>query len=182
MKVILTSKIKNLGNIGDIKVVADGYSKNYLLPRKLAVPYSDENFKVFETKKALLEKDNQEKLETALKTKDQIDGLEVVILENAGDNDKLYGAISSLRIANKINELIGHKCVLKSNVIIAKPIKELGKVNIRLELHNDVVLDKEIYIVRSMEDVNKLKLAEIKAETPKTEENNKTSTTENSVK
>lgn len=157
MKVILTAKIKNLGNIGDVKVVADGYGKNYLLPKKLAIPYSEKNYKNFEEKKAIIEKENEELHSKALSNKEKIEKIEIVILENAGDNNKLYGSISSLRIANKINELINSKEISKSNVIIKNLIKELGKFTVLIELHNDVVFEKEIFVARSIEEVKKLK-------------------------
>ncbi len=170
MKVILTSKIRHLGEIGDIKVIANGYGKNYLLPRKMVIPYSEENYKVFEAKKAELEKENEERYQTALKNKDKIEKLEIIILENAGDSDKLYGSVTPMRIANLINNLLKIKDVDKSNVVIRTPIKELGVYTITMELHHDVIFNKEIIVARSREEAKKYKTAK-KAE--KTDEETK---------
>ena len=156
MKVILTSRIKNLGEVGEVKEVANGYGKNYLLPKKLAIPYSKGNLQFFEEKKAEILKLNEDKHNKALLNKDRIDKIEIVILENAGDNDKLYGSITPLRLANKINELADTE-IAKSNVVLKNPIKELGEYTISIELDNDVIFDKEIFVVRSAEELKKLK-------------------------
>ena len=169
MKVILTSKVRHLGEIGDVKVVANGYGKNYLLPKKMVIPYSEENYKFFENKKAELEKNNEEKYQLALKNKEKIEKLEVVVLENAGDSDKLYGSVTPLRLANLINNLLKISDIDKSNVIIKTPIKELGIHTITLELHNDVIFNKEIIISRSREEAKKYKAAK-KAESEKINE------------
>jgi large subunit ribosomal protein L9 len=171
MKVILTSKVKHLGNIGDIKVVADGYGKNYLLPKKMAIPYSEANYKSFEEAKVTLEKENEERYQTALKNKEKIEKLEIIVLENAGDSDKLYGSVSSLRLANLINTLLKSKDVDKTNVIIRTPIKELGVYTITLELHHDVVFNKEIIIARTREEAKKYKTKKESLEKENTEEN-----------
>lgn len=171
MKVILTSKVKHLGNIGDIKIVADGYGKNYLLPKKMAIPYSEVNYKSFEEAKVRLEKENEERYELALKNKEKIEKLEIIVLENAGDSDKLYGSVSSLRIANLINTLLKSKDVDKTNVIIRTPIKELGVYTITLELHHDVVFNKEIIIARTREEAKKYKTKKESPVKENTEEN-----------
>lgn len=158
MKVILTSKVKHLGNVGDIKVVADGYGKNCLLPKKMAIPYSEENYKAFEQRKVQLEKDNEEKYQLALKNKEKIEKLEVIVLENAGDSDKLYGSVSSARLAKLMNSLLKSKDLDKSNIIIRTPIKELGIFTITVELHHDVIFNKEIIVSRSREEARKYKM------------------------
>lgn len=171
MKIILTTKVRHLGEIGDVKVVANGYGKNYLLPRKMAIPYSEENYKVFETKKAELEKENEARYQLALKNKEKIEKLEIIILENAGDSDKLYGSVTPVRIANLINSILKSKDIDKSNVVIRTPIKELGVYTITMELHHDVIFNKEIIVARSREEAKKYKTAK-KAEAEKVSEKN----------
>lgn len=157
MKIILTSKVKNLGNIGDVKVVADGYAKNCLLAKKVAVVYSDELFQNFEARRIEIQKQSDKDFAIAITNKEKIEKIELVVLENAGDNDKLYGSITSIRLANVINDLVKEKVCEKTNIIIKTPIKELGKFNIIVELHHDVIFDKEIIIARSNEEAMKIK-------------------------
>jgi len=160
MKVILTSRIKTLGNIGDIKVVADGYGRNYLLPKKLALIYSERNYKVFEEQKKAIEEEDAKKKEIALATREKIEKKELVLIENAGDNDRLYGSISSTKIANFVNNLLKSKLVDRNNVYIKEPIKTLGKFTIIFDLHPEVSVEKDIIVARSKEEAEKIKKGE----------------------
>ena len=160
MKVILTSRIKTLGNIGDVKVVADGYGKNYLLPNKFAMIYSDKNYKAFEEKKKQIEEEDRKNKEAAELLKDKIEKKEIILIESAGDNDRLYGSISSLKIANFVNNLIKEKSLKKTNVIIKEPIKTLGKFSVIFDLHPEVSITKDVIVARSKEEAEKIKKGE----------------------
>lgn len=160
MKVILTSRIKTLGNIGDIKVVADGYGKNYLLPNKLAIIYSEKNYKVFEEKKKQIEEEDRKNKELAESLKAKIESKEIVLIESAGDNDRLYGSVTSLKIANFVNNLIKEKSLKKTNVIIKEPIKTLGKFSVVFDLHPEISLTKDVIVARSKEEAEKIKKGE----------------------
>lgn len=160
MKVILTSRIKTLGNIGDVKVVADGYGKNYLLPKKLAIIYNEKNYKSFEEHKKIIEEEDLKRKELASNIKNKLENKELILLENAGDNDRLYGSITSIKIANFINDLLKEKVIDKNNVYIKEPIKTLGKFVITFDLHSEVSLDKDIIVARSKEEAEKIKKGE----------------------
>ena len=160
MKVILTSRIKTLGNIGDVKVVADGYGKNYLLPKKLAIIYNEKNYKSFEEHKKAIEEEDLKRKELASTVKNKLENKELILLENAGDNDRLYGSITSTKIANFVNALLKEKVVDKNNVYIKEPIKTLGKFVITFDLHSEVSLDKDIIVARSKEEAEKIKKGE----------------------
>ena len=82
------------------------------------------------------------------------------MLENAGDNDRLYGSITSTKIANFVNALLKEKAVDKNNVYIKEPIKTLGKFVITFDLHSEVSLDKDIIVARSKEEAEKIKKGE----------------------
>jgi large subunit ribosomal protein L9 len=157
MKVILISRIKKLGEIGDIKEVADGYGKNYLLPKKLAIIYSEKNYKIFGEQRDILKQEDEKNKAVALSNKTKIEAKELIIIENAGDNDKLYGSINSVRIANFVNNLINSKDIKKNDVVISIPIKYLGVFEISFVLHPDVVFSKNIVIARSKEEAEKMK-------------------------
>ena len=85
---------------------------------------------------------------------------ELVLLENAGDNDRLYGSITSTKIANFVNDLLKEKVIDKSNVYIKEPIKTLGKFVITFDLHSEVSVEKDIIIARSKEEAEKIKKGE----------------------
>lgn len=160
MKIILKSKIKNLGNIGDVVEVKDGHAKNMLIPNSLALFYTEKNYEVFKNKKAEIEKENQENKVIAEELKNKIASKEIVLIENAGDDGKLYGSISGTKLANFINSLLKIDTVKKANITIREPIKNVGKFNIIVELHPEVSFDKEIIIARSKEEAVKIKKGE----------------------
>ncbi|MBR2141435.1 MAG: 50S ribosomal protein L9 [Rickettsiales bacterium] len=160
MKVILTSRIKTLGNIGDVKVVADGYGRNYLLPKKLALIYSEKNYKAFEERRKAIEEEDAKRKATALDVMSKLENKELILIESAGDNDRLYGSISSTKLANFVNTLLKNKVVDKNSIYIKEPIKTLGKFTITFDLHPEVSLDKDIIVARSKEEAEKIKKGE----------------------
>ena len=160
MKVILKSKIKNLGNIGDIVEVRDGYGKNMLIPNGLALFYTDKNYEVFKVKKVEIEKQNQENKAIAEELKNKVSAREIVLIENAGDDGKLYGSISGVKLANFINNLLKINTIKKANIAIKEPIKNIGKFVITIELHPEVSFEKEVIIARSKEEAVKIKKGE----------------------
>ncbi len=160
MKIILKSKIKNLGNIGDIVEVKDGYAKNMLLPNDLAVFYTDKNYEVFKLKKAEIEKENAENKSKAEALKEKIFGKDLILIENAGDDGKLYGSVSGVKLASFINALLKINDVKKSSISLKEPIKSVGKYSIIIELHPEVSFDKDVIIARSKEEAIKIKKGE----------------------
>jgi large subunit ribosomal protein L9 len=177
MKVILKAKIKKLGEAGDIKDVADGYGKNYLLPKKLAMIYSATNYEFFEKQKEEIKKASEESKERALKNKEKIMAKDIIILENAGDNDKLYGSVNSVRIAPLVNKLIASKDVQKNDISIPVPIKYLGQFEIIFDLHPEVTFSKEIIVARTKEEAEKIKKEAAKGNIPAKNEQNIVETT-----
>ncbi len=168
MKVILKSKIKKLGNIGDIVDVKDGYGRNMLIPNGLAIFYTDKNYEVFKVKKAEIEKQNQENKTKAEELKNKINSKDLILIENAGDDGKLYGSITTVKLAQAINSLFNIKDLTKNNVYLKEAIKNIGKYDIIVELHPEVSFDKEVIIARSKEEAAKIKKGEF--ETKKNEQ------------
>lgn len=160
MKIILKSKIKKLGNIGDIVDVKDGYGRNMLIPNGLAIFYTDKNYEVFKKKKAEIEKENQENKAKAEELKAKIINKDIILIENAGDDGKLYGSISGVKLANFINSLLKMNDVKKSHIFLKEAIKNVGKFPIIIELHPEVSFEKDIIIARSKEEANKIKKGE----------------------
>ncbi len=179
MKVILIDVLPKLGKIGDVIVVKNGYAKNFLIPNKKAICFSDENYKAFEGKKHEFEQESVKKLEGASKIKALTEGKNVIIIENASDDGRLYGSVNSSLIANKINELIGEKLVAKSAIFLNKPIKETGIYEAKLAIHSDLAITVKLVVSRSESEAQALLNPKKPA---KAKEDSETSLEENSNK
>ena len=179
MKVILIDALPKLGKIGDIVVVKNGYAKNFLIPNKKAICFSEENYKAFEGKKHEFEQESVKRLEGASKIKALTEGKNVIIIENASDDGRLYGSVNSSLIANKINELIGEKLVAKSAIFLNKPIKETGIYEAKLAIHSDLAITVKLVVSRSESEAQALLNPKKPA---KAKEDSETSLEENSDK
>ncbi len=170
MKVILTSRVAQLGQIGEVIQVKNGYAKNYLIPNKKAIAFTPNSQVLFEAKRSEFEKANQDDLSVASQLKDKIVGKDIIIIESASDDGRLYGSVSSLNIAAKANEIAGSKLLTRANVFLKKPIKEIGVYSVTLELHSDVILDVRLIVTRSESEVEALLKADAKAHSKDVEE------------
>lgn len=163
MKVILISAMHNLGKIGDVVEVKNGYAKNFLIPSKKAICFTQSNFKIFESKRQEFEQENKEKLTLANKVKDKIFGKNVVIIQSASDDGRLYGSVNSSVIAAQINDIIKEKSVSRSDIFLKKPIKEIGVYEVAVSLHSDLSFDVKLIVTRSESEIEALLKAEKKA-------------------
>jgi len=162
MKIILIAAISNLGKIGDVIEVKNGYAKNFLIPNKKAICFTANNYKIFETNKEEFEKANLQNLDVAGKVKAKVADKEIIIIENASDDGRLYGSVSSSVIAAKINEIIGSKTVSRADIFLAKPIKEIGIYDVKLNLHSEVAFSVRLIVTRSESEIEALLKAEKK--------------------
>lgn len=160
MKVILKSKIKKLGNIGDIVDVKDGYGRNMLIPNNLAMFYTEKNYEVFKIKKTEIETQNQENKTKAEELKNKINSKDLILLENAGDDGKLYGSITTIKLAQAINSMLNIKTLTKNNIFLKDPLRNVGKYEIIVELHPEVFFDKEVIVARTKDEALKIKKGE----------------------
>ena len=156
MKVILIDALPKLGKIGDIVVVKNGYAKNFLIPNKKAICFTEENYKSFESKKHEFEQGSIARLEGASKIKALTEGKNIIIIENASDDGRLYGSVNSSLIASKINELIGEKLVEKSAIFLNKPIKETGIYEAKLALHSELSISVKLVVSRTESEAQAL--------------------------
>ncbi|MFC1659401.1 50S ribosomal protein L9 [Pseudomonadota bacterium] len=173
MKVILTSKIRNLGSVGDVVIVKDGYGRNYLIPQGQAIIYSSINYEVFETKKQQFEEENKRKQAQAETYKKKLDNNYIILIESASEDGKLYGSISPSKLSSKINEIVGKDAVAKSQVFIKNPIKNTGYYNVTLMLHPEVIFGINVVAAASDQEA-KLILKELKEPNKKEEVEKKT--------
>ncbi len=137
MKVILTEDVNNLGDMGAIVDVKEGYGRNYLIPRNLAVEASQKNIKHFEhQKKSILAKVKKVK-QSAEALAEQISKLTISIDAQAGEEDKLFGSVTSKDIAEAIAAQ-GIE-IDKRKVMLDEPIKRLGSYQVPVKVHQDVM-------------------------------------------
>ena len=156
MKIILISKFANLGNVGDIVNVKDGYGKNFLIPQKKAIFYSAANYKTFEAQKKQFELENEKNCSSAELNKAKLDGKVITIISNASDDGKLYGSITTSIIANEVNKILGEAIVSRANIILKKPIKDIGVHNVKVDLYSDIIANIKIVIARTASEFESL--------------------------
>lgn len=155
MKVILNDDVKHLGEMGDVKNVANGYARNYLFPRMLAVPCTDENVAFFETKKAEIEARKEQKRKNSASLKEKIEAMEVVLAMPAGSNGKLYGAVTNLTIA-EFYAKSGIEIERKKIEVPGASFKTVGTYSVRIHLYESTYAEAKI-VVKAQEaaDVKK---------------------------
>jgi len=147
MKVILREDVKDLGEMGSIVEVKIGYGRNYLLPRNLAVEANPKNLRQFEhEKKNILVKASKVK-QSMQDVADRISKMTLTIEAQAGEEDKLFGSVTSKDIAEAI-ALQGVE-VDKRKVILDEPIKRLGSYDVTVKVHKDVTATVKLEVKKS---------------------------------
>lgn len=146
MKVILRKDFSQLGKIGDIVDVKDGYALNYLIPRQIAYHATQGNIKVLEEEKKQLAKVNAQQLESAKELATQFENLSVTIPVKVGEEDKLFGTVTAQDIADALSAK-GYE-IDKRRIEIAEPIKALGIYEVTVKLHSEVETTLKTWVVR----------------------------------
>lgn len=137
MEVILLEKVENLGGLGDQVKVKAGYGRNYLIPQGKAKPATPENVKIFEERRAELERAAQERLSAAEARRDQLKGLTVTIKAKAGDEGKLFGSVGTADIADAVTAA-GVEVERQEVRLPEGALRATGEYEIELHLHTDV--------------------------------------------
>ena len=146
MQIILLEKIANLGNLGDVVKVKDGYARNFLIPSRRARRATESAIKEFETRRAELEKAAAEKLATAQALGEKMSGRTVHITQKAGVDGRLFGSVTNHDIADSLKR-IGFD-VLKSQVRLPDgPLKVVGEHTVSVSPHTDVVVEIKVVVV-----------------------------------
>lgn len=144
MKVILLDEIPSLGKPGDIVDVSDGYGRNYLIPKKLAVKSTDKSIKKFEHEKRVINSRLNKEKSKAEELAKEIENLNCVIYRQVGEQEKLFGSVTSKDIAEYLgNE--GFK-IDKKRIILDEPIKFIGSFNIPIKLYPEVVANLKMNV------------------------------------
>jgi large subunit ribosomal protein L9 len=136
MEVILREHVDNLGRRGDVVKVADGYARNFLLPRKLALAVTDNNKRQIEREKKLAEARDAEEKSQADAIAARLAQVEIEIARRVGENDTLYGSVTSADIAHAL-QAKGFD-IDKRKIQLHEPLKTLGETSVAVKIHREV--------------------------------------------
>ena len=145
MEVILREHVEHLGRRGDIVKVAEGYARNYLLPRRLALAVNEGNKRQIERERKNAEARELEEKSQAEAFAARLAELEVSIPRRVGENDTLYGSVTSVDIASALAGK-GFE-VDRRKIVLAEPLKSLGQVTVPIKIHRDVTAQVKISVV-----------------------------------
>ena len=149
MQVILLEKVSNLGNLGDVVRVRDGFARNYLIPQKIARRATEAALKEFEVRRAELEKQQAERLAAAQATGEKLNNFQLKMSQKAGVDGRLFGSVTTMDIAASLQE--AGFSVVKSQVRLPDgAIKAVGEFPAQVALHADVVVEITINVLGEM--------------------------------
>ena len=146
MEVILREHVDNLGKRGEIVKVADGYARNYLLPRKLALPATEGNKKHVERERKIVETREAEEKAQAEAIAARLASVEITIARRTGETEQLYGSVTSADIADFLKGK-GFE-IDRRKLILPEPIKLIGEHTVPLKLHREVTVPLKVNVVK----------------------------------
>ena len=145
MEVILREHVEHLGRRGDVVKVAEGYARNYLLPRKLALAVTDNNKRQIDREKKVADVREMEEKSAAESVAARVGQLEIEIARRVGDHDTLYGSVTSADIAQALKDK-GFE-IDKKKISLADPLKALGETTVPVKIHRDVTAQVRVRVV-----------------------------------
>jgi large subunit ribosomal protein L9 len=146
MEIILREDVERLGSRGEVVKVADGYARNFLLPKRLAVAATDSNRKIVEQERqAHLRREAKQKGEAEDLSK-LLSGVTVIIAQKAGENDQLFGSVTSKDVAEALAQK--NYTIDRRKIQLDEPIKQLGEFKIPVRLHRDVTAEVTVQVVK----------------------------------
>ena len=146
MKVILRKNFENLGNIGDVVDVKDGYARNYLIPRSIVYPATQGYLKALEEEKKVHERRESKAVKEAEKISAQLGNVSITITMKVGEDDKLFGSVTSQMISDALKEK--EYVINKRMIELEEPIKTLGIFEVPVKLHSKVQSKVKVWVVR----------------------------------
>ncbi len=146
-ELILMENVPSLGRIGDVVRVADGYARNFLMPRKLAAKATPGALRQLEARKAQLEAEYSQQVEAAQGMAEELNKASVTIPVQAGDDEKLYGSVSNKQIADALAEMNIH--IDRRKIALVDPIRQLGVYSVDVLLHEEVTAAVKVWVVRA---------------------------------
>lgn len=146
MEVILRDHVENLGRRGDVVKVADGYARNYLLPRKLALPATPGNLKIVERQRKIADAREAAEKSGAEAIAVRLTRTELTLARRVGEHDTLYGSVTAADIAEEL-EAKGFE-IDKRKIQLDEPIKHVGEFSVPVKLHRDVVAHVPVKVTK----------------------------------
>lgn len=151
MEILLRQDIENLGEIGEVVEVADGYARNYLLPRDMAVPVTEANLDKVRREQEAKKQREEEEVERAEEMADELEGFVCLIEARATDKGSLFGSVTAQDVAEALEEN-GFEGLRASNIVIPRPLEELGDYDIEVMLLPDVRVPITVRVVPPVEE------------------------------
>jgi len=145
MKLILKEDRDDLGLAGDIVDVAKGYGRNYLIPKGVALEATNQNIKLMETQRKKIEIKRLRAKEDAEKVKEKLEGIAVTISQKAGEEEKLYGSVTSMDIATHLESQ--GVIIDRKKITLEKPIKTLGEFDVSIKLYPGITGKIKVMVV-----------------------------------
>jgi large subunit ribosomal protein L9 len=145
-ELILLDDVKDLGKIGDVVKVADGYARNYLIPKKLAQPVSKGALRQVEARKIKLQKEHEERVAIAKAVADKLAALTVVIPMKVGENDQLFGSVSAQMIADAVKAQ-GIE-IEKNEIVLEENLRALGDYTVNVKLNAEVTGTVKVQVTK----------------------------------
>ncbi len=147
MKVILKENLENLGHIGEVVKVAPGYARNYLLPKGYAIEATEKNAKALDHAKRQLEYKRNKVLEQAKALVAKIESLTLTIVHQAGEEGKLFGAVTNMELAEQLkNQGIDMD---RKKIVLAEPIKQVGEYTASVKVHPEVAATLKVVVSKA---------------------------------
>ena len=146
MKVIFLEDVSNMARVGDIKEVADGYGRNFLIPKKLALLVNSQAISLVEAQRQIRVRQQAESEAELLDLAKQLDGKEITLKARVGAKDRLYGSITSADIAAELKGSAG-LVVDKRKIELAEPIRQLGSYEVVVKLGKDILPQIRVTII-----------------------------------
>ena len=144
MRVILMQDMHNLGLEGDILDVADGYARNYLLPKGFALEATSQNLKFLEARRKKIEARRLKAKEDAEQLKEKMEGLELCFTQKAGEEGKLYGSVTAIDIAEELEKQ--GIVVDRRKIVLERPIKEIGDFEVKVKIYPEVTANLKVKV------------------------------------
>ncbi|HLA01008.1 MAG TPA: 50S ribosomal protein L9 [Thermodesulfovibrionales bacterium] len=146
MKIILKEDIKKLGKMGQIVDVADGYARNYLVPKGFAVEASTKNIRSLEHEKKIIQEKARKHKDSAQDLASRISAMTLTIKAKAGEEEKLFGSVTTMDIAEAL--LTQGVEIEKKKIVLEEPIKRLGSYSVQIKLHPDVSVPLTVQVIQ----------------------------------
>jgi len=146
MDVILLQSIAPLGARGETVKVKPGYARNFLFPQKFAIPATESNKRVFVEQEKLLERRDVRDVQVAKEKAAKLGDVSVTITAQVGEEDKLYGSVTSADIAKELDKQSFD--IDRKLIMLEEPIKKVGVYNVDIKLHRDVVVPIKVWVVK----------------------------------